>query len=137
VGGALREALRFLAGLRGRTGAAVPGLWSVRERLRPHPLPGVPAAPDPSARDDGAEVGPEARLLRRRWRELVKRIYEVGPLVCPRCQAEMRIVAFILDHAVIDTILRHLARREAERPSPAEGQAVMRATETCGAPGDC
>jgi hypothetical protein len=34
--------------------------------------------------------------------------YEVDPLVCPRCQGEMRIVAFIIDHLVIDRILRHL-----------------------------
>jgi len=74
----------------------------------------VSAASD-SAREDGGESSADARLLRRRWRELIKRICEVDPLVCPRCQAEMRIVAFIIDHAVIDTILYHLARKEARR----------------------
>ena len=68
-----------------------------------------------SAEDFGEESSPDARLLRRRWRDLIKRIHEVDPLVCPRFQAEMRIVAFILDHEVIDTILRHLARKEARR----------------------
>lgn len=52
--------------------------------------------------------------------------YEVEPLVCPRCGTEMRIIAFILDHQVIDTILRHLARKEAERdrapPGCADGE---------------
>ena len=39
------------------------------------------------------------------------RVYEVDPLVCPRCHAEMRVIAFILYHRVVDVILRHLERR--------------------------
>jgi hypothetical protein len=34
--------------------------------------------------------------------------------LCPSCQSEMRIIAFILDRQVIDTILRHLACNDAE-----------------------
>jgi hypothetical protein len=49
----------------------------------------------------------EARL---RWAELLRRIFEVDPLRCPRCAGEMRIVAFITERAVIDRILSHLAR---------------------------
>jgi hypothetical protein len=71
-----------------------------------------PRVASSASADDG---GPDARVLRRRWRELIRRIYEVDPLVCPRCQAEMRVVAFIIDHAVVDKILRHLQRKEAER----------------------
>ena len=52
--------------------------------------------------DDDGEGCAEVRLFRRRWRELVKRIYEVDPSVCPNCQGEMRIIAFIIDHAVVD-----------------------------------
>ena len=48
-------------------------------------------------------------------RELIKRIYEGDPLICPRCQTEMRIIAFIIDHEVVDKILGHLERREVER----------------------
>jgi hypothetical protein len=32
-------------------------------------------------------------------------------LVCPSCGSEMKVVAFIIDHAVVDKILRHLKRR--------------------------
>ena len=53
----------------------------------------------------------DERRLRRRWSRLIKRIYEVDPLVCPTCGGEMKIIAFIIDHAVVDAILRHLARR--------------------------
>ena len=42
-------------------------------------------------------------------------MYEVDPLACPRCGAEMRVIAFIVDQDVVDKILRHLARNEAER----------------------
>jgi hypothetical protein len=53
----------------------------------------------------------DERTLRRRWSQLIKRVYEVDPLICPRCGGEMRVVAFILDHQVVDQILRHLERR--------------------------
>ena len=44
----------------------------------------------------------------RRWAELLRRIFEVDPLRCPRCGHEMRIVAFITQPRVIDRILTHL-----------------------------
>ena len=40
----------------------------------------------------------------------------VDPLVCPSCGGEMKVVAFITEHEVVDRILRHLKRRgETER----------------------
>jgi hypothetical protein len=30
--------------------------------------------------------------------QLIKRIYEVDPLVCPSCGGEMKVTAFITDH---------------------------------------
>jgi hypothetical protein len=69
----------------------------------------------PASVEADGEGCADVRLFRRRWRELIKRIYEVDPLVCPRCQAEMRIVAFIIDHGVVDKILRHLDRKQAGR----------------------
>jgi hypothetical protein len=58
--------------------------------------------------------GHDARALRRSWAQLIKRVYEVDPLLCPSCGAEMRIIAFIIDHDVVDAILRHLAKAEAQ-----------------------
>jgi hypothetical protein len=68
---------------------------------------------------------PDERRLRRRWSELIKRVYEVDPLVCPSCGSEMRVVAFILDHEVVDAILRYLERtgRHPER-GPPHGQTL-------------
>jgi hypothetical protein len=49
--------------------------------------------------------------MRRSWAQLIKRIYEVDPLVCSSCGSEMKVIAFITEHAVVDRILRHLKRR--------------------------
>ena len=42
------------------------------------------------------------------WRELIKRIWEVDPLLCPRCGTEMAKIAVLKDPVVITKILRHL-----------------------------
>ena len=82
------------------------------------------ASSQPSA--EGAQPAPpclpDERRLRRRWSRLIKRVSEVDPLVCPSCGGEMRVVAFILDHQVVDKILRHLERRgeQRERAPPEE-----------------
>ncbi len=83
------------------------------------------AAPADGARAP-TEVAERAALplgeARRRWAELLRRIYEVDPLVCPACGGAMRILAFITEGAVIDRILAHLRRaREAARGPPARG----------------
>jgi len=35
-------------------------------------------------------------------------VYEVGPLICPKCANEMRVIAVIHDRSVIRQILEHL-----------------------------
>ena len=67
-------------------------------------------APSRAARDEIRD----GRALRRSWAQLIKRIYEVDPLVCPSCGAEMKVIAFITEHDVVDKILRHLKRRDEE-----------------------
>ncbi|MBM3285170.1 MAG: hypothetical protein FJY81_04795 [Candidatus Aminicenantes bacterium] len=37
---------------------------------------------------------------RRGWAEMIRKVFEVDPLVCPQCQSQMRIIAFITDYAV-------------------------------------
>jgi hypothetical protein len=58
------------------------------------------------------EPEPEAlRKAKRRWANLLRRIFELDPLACPRCGEEMRIVSFITEPKTIDRILEHLRRR--------------------------
>ncbi len=63
---------------------------------------------------EAESVPPSLPEARRRWAELLRRIFEVDPLRCPRCGHEMRIVAFITQPRVIDRILTHLRRTATE-----------------------
>ena len=74
------------------------------------------AAPSvtPGRSSEGTEEAPgEAEAILRRaaryaWALLLARIYEVFPLVCPRCGGEMRIIAFITDACAVREILTHI-----------------------------
>jgi len=64
------------------------------------------------------EDGP-AYVPAKGWAEMIRKVYEVDPLLCPTCGGRMRIISFIEDHKVIDRIIRHLELSfEAERPPP-------------------
>ena len=52
------------------------------------------------------------------WAHLIKKIYEVDPLICPKCGGNMRIIAFIEDYKVIRKILDYLGIYEFKRDSP-------------------
>ena len=57
------------------------------------------------------------------WARLIKKIYEVDPLLCPKCGGSMRIIAFIEDDKVIRKILDWLGINEfkRDRPPPKSG----------------
>ena len=48
------------------------------------------------------------RIPSKKWRELIRKVWEADPLLCPNCGREMRIVALINERDVIERILRHL-----------------------------
>ena len=85
------------------------------------------AGAGPASRAARAEAR-DASALRRSWAQLIKRIYEVDPLVCPTCGSEMKVIAFITEHDVVDAILRHLAKAEARSPRGPPGAATLPAT---------
>lgn len=39
---------------------------------------------------------------------MIRRVYGVDPLICPRCGGRMRAVAFLIEYTVVDRIIRHL-----------------------------
>lgn len=49
-----------------------------------------------------------AKSYRKSWARLIQKIYQVDPLVCPKCQGIMRIISFIEAQQVIRDILTHL-----------------------------
>ena len=53
------------------------------------------------------------------WAEMMRKVYEVDPMVCPRCAGTMKVIAFLTDHKVVDKIIDHLKLTfVAERPPP-------------------
>jgi len=68
------------------------------------------------------------------WAEMIRKVYEVDPMICPRCGGRMRVVAFLTEYAVVDRIIRHLELTfVAEKPPPAyafEQVALMAAEES-------
>jgi hypothetical protein len=48
------------------------------------------------------------KAFRKSWARLIQKIYEVDPLVCPKCQGVMRVISSIEDPSVIRAILYHL-----------------------------
>ena len=53
-----------------------------------------------------AQLVTPPRLHKHRYCGVLARIYECLPLLCPRCGAPMRIIAFVLDRSVVERILR-------------------------------
>jgi len=53
-----------------------------------------------------------ASAAKRAWARLIKQVYEVDPLVCPRCTGAMRIIAFIEQPEVVDLPVPGTADRE-------------------------
>jgi len=45
---------------------------------------------------------------RSAWARLIAEVYEVDPMLCPRCGSQMRLIAVITDPAEVRKILRHL-----------------------------
>jgi hypothetical protein len=44
------------------------------------------------------------------WAKLIAKIYEIDPLVCPRCSSQMRVLAAITDADEVKKILRHFIK---------------------------
>jgi hypothetical protein len=61
-------------------------------------------------------ITPARRQAAFLWVRLLARIYDVLPLVCPRCGGEMRLIAFITEPTAIGAILTHIG--ESITPPP-------------------
>lgn len=67
------------------------------------------------------------------WAMLLARIYEVFPLICPKCGGTMKIIAFIDEGEAIREILTHLGEPvDPPRLTPARGPPLWEAAGQCG-----
>ena len=79
----------------------------------------LPRARTPAGEEEPDGLTPAERLSRRRaWARLIRRVYEVDPLVCTRCGGEMRVIAVILDPKVITKILDHIRKKDGGSRGP-------------------
>jgi len=39
---------------------------------------------------------------------MIRKVYEVDPMLCPKCNASMKVVAFITDFSMVDRIINYL-----------------------------
>jgi len=68
----------------------------------------------------------------RGWAESIRKVYEIDPLLCPKCGGKMRIISFIEEHKVIDKIINHLKltfKAECPPPPQAHPQLAMAAED--------
>jgi hypothetical protein len=79
------------------------------------------------------EETPVRQTARFVWAMLLARIYEVFPLICPKCGGMMKIIAFIDEGEVIREILTHLGEPvDPPRITPARGPPLWEAAGQCG-----
>jgi hypothetical protein len=67
------------------------------------------------------------------WAEMIRKVYEVDPMVCARCGGRMKIIAFLTDYSVVDRIIDHLKLTfVADKPPPAHlaYQEILMAAES-------
>jgi hypothetical protein len=73
------------------------------------------------------------KIPRRGWAEMIRKVYEVDPMLCPQCGGMMKVIAFLTDYSVVDKIINHLKLTfVTERPPPPRVayQEVLMAAET-------
>jgi len=73
--------------------------------------------------------------IKTKFLSIIRKVFEVDPLICPQCGGEMKVISFIEDHKVIDKIIAHLKLIIfAERPPPPKAlqQELLMASEEMG-----
>ena len=91
-----------------------------RAKRKKAAAPAEPSSPHEAPEDAAIPDGPYRAALRHRWAESIRRVYEVDPLICPRCGS---VIGFVTQPALIDRILDHLRRRDKiPRPPPPSSQ---------------
>lgn len=65
----------------------------------------------------GTDDEPFRRRARLAWAALIKKVCEIDPSLCSCCGAQLKVIAFITEHATGAHILRHI-QMPAQRPEP-------------------
>ena len=65
---------------------------------------------------DFSDDSPDAHAYKKAWARLLSKVYEIDPMVCPKCGSEIKVIAIIQEPEKIKRILRHLVKQS--RPPP-------------------
>lgn len=66
------------------------------------------------------------KIPRLMWRECIKKIWEVDPLLCPHCGNLMKLISFIYEEKIIRKILDHLGLYEVDNSKRNRGPPFSR-----------
>ena len=93
-----------------------------RRKSQPHPAAADETRPHPA---EEPTLSPARKAaLRRRWADLIRRVYEVDPLLCERCGGQLRVIGFITEPRIIGKVLEHLEKRDRHSRAPPPAQPV-------------
>jgi len=65
---------------------------------------------------DVIDDAPSKKVCIKSWAQLIYKVYEVDPLLCPNCGSQMKFIAFIQSHIEIKKILKHIELWPVEYP---------------------
>ena len=105
------------------------GVLAPNAQLRAMVVPQAPEAAtgtsDLAATESGCTHSRPARIS---WARLLKRVFEIDLEHCPNCGGELKIIAAILESAVIERILTHLGLQARAPPrAPARERQLAQA----------
>jgi hypothetical protein len=89
---------------------------------RPPAAPGAEAVPSNGVATPPPPPSGYRRPKHYAWADLMRRTFEIDVLACPDCGGQLRLLATIVERAVVEKILGHLALA-AEVPLPAPARA--------------
>jgi hypothetical protein len=90
---------RYYGAYSNRTRKALPQNDLIQTRVTP------PELPEPDF-DKPSSPG------RASWARLIRKVFEVDPLLCPKCGTEMKTIAVLTDPKVVDRIIVHLQQND-------------------------
>ena len=61
----------------------------------------------------------EQKVYKKKWAQLIRKVFEVDPLECPVCGGEMKVISIIYKQDVVQKILEHLNLWEQDLSPPA------------------
>jgi hypothetical protein len=64
---------------------------------------------------------------------MIRKVYEVDPMTCPKCGGTMKVISFLTEYAVVDRIIDYLQLTfVADKPPPSKAafQEYLTAAET-------